>query len=125
MRREVMSISEFKSRNFKGEKEIKRKKAVKTAAKVGVATTIILIGIPDVSFASSGIDKAAGLVYSKLLLVGKWIIIVKGAIDTINNVVQGDLGGAKKSFMGYLVVYLILNGLPWAMDQVDTVFKEI
>jgi|SRR5690606_14511032 len=96
----------------------------KVATYTGIATIAILL-VPSDVYASSSIDQGARVIYGKLLEVGKWIIIIKGALDTINNVVQGDFNTAKKSFFGYLVVYMVLQGLPWAMDEVDKVFHNI
>lgn len=119
---QTMSIKEFM--NYK-KTEVNKGKIYKTLLVTGITAVTLFSGF-DISFAAeSGIDEAARSIYDKLLLVGKWIIIIKGGIDTVNSVVQGDVGGAKRNFLGYLVVYLILNGLPWAMDQVDQVFKQI
>ena len=121
-----MTIKEFM--NYDSEKEkalrkVKVKKAViATTTIVVTATSIYFTGF-DHALAATSIDKSANIIYGKLLLVGKWIIIIKGAIDTINNTVQGDFNSAKKSFLSYLIIYLILNAFPWAMDQVDTMFK--
>lgn len=121
---ETMTIKQFMSRDFKEENRQKRNRLIKHSIHVG-AYALLFIGIPDLTFAASGIDAAASSIYTKLLLVGKWIIIIKGAIDTINNTVQGDFGSAKKSFLSYLMIYMILNALPWAMNEVDNVFKGI
>lgn len=127
----TISLEEFKTKLNK-EKEVvcyivDGKKVVKStlskASVLGITAATFIIFSGTVS-ASSGIDDAARGIYSKLLLVGKWIIIIKGGIDTVNNVVQGDFGTAKKSFLSYLVIYIILQGLPWAMDEVDKTFKS-
>jgi hypothetical protein len=107
------------------QKQAKNKRIIKGVTKAAVLTGVVFLGSYDFVGAAGGIDIQARQLYSKLLLIGKWIIIIKGAIDTINNVVQGDFGTAKKSFLGYLIVYMILNGLPWAMDEVDTIFKQM
>lgn len=119
MKTESMSIKEFMSYKKKDNKVV-----CKTLAVTAVIAGTYLTGF-DIASASSSIDAGAQVLYSKLLLVGKWIIIIKGAIDTVNSVVQGDLGGAKRNFLGYLIVYLVLNALPWAMNEVDNVFKEL
>lgn len=116
----AMSIKEFMGEDFKAKREEKAKAIVKIAG-----CTLLITFIPDIVFAESAIDRSASQLYDKLLVVGKWIIIIKGGIDTINNVVQGDFNTAKKSFLGYLVVYLVLQGLPWAMNEVDKVFNEM
>jgi hypothetical protein len=93
-----------------------------------VGTTVIILvagGGFDYAFASSGIEAGAEKLYAKLLSVGKWIIIFKGGFDTIKNMANGDFDSAKKGFVGYLLVYLLLFGLPWAMDEIDIIFKEL
>jgi hypothetical protein len=93
-----------------------------------IGTAIVLfLGVTDISFAADvGLDTAAEQLYkSKVLLIGKWIIIIKGAIDTIQKVVDGDFQAAKKNFLGYLMIYLILNALPWGMHQIDKIFEEV
>jgi hypothetical protein len=126
LKTKVINFNDFVSGKYSADQKAKkerRNKIIKTTVKVSALSTVIFLGSYDFAgAASSGIDIHARELYNKLLLVGKWIIIIKGAIDTINNVVQGDFGTAKRSFLGYLVVYMILNGLPWAMDEVDGLF---
>lgn len=102
----------------------KKPSKVSSVAKVIGLTTALLV-VPDIAFAQSSIDIAAHRIYGNLLTIGKWIIIIKGGIDTINYVVKGDIVTARKSFMGYLVVYMVLQGLPWAMNEVDKLFSEM
>lgn len=124
---QTIKFNDFMSRNYKVKsvKQINKGKAYKIILVGGL--TLILLAAGDVTFAASntGIEVGAYAIYKKLLLIGKWIIIVKGGIDTINAMMQGDHGAAKRGFLTYLVVYLILNGLPWAMDQVDGLFKGL
>jgi hypothetical protein len=86
--------------------------------------SLVMVGIPDIAFASTGIDAGARKIYDKLLLVGKWIIIIKGGIDIITAITNGEVDLAKKRFLGYLIAYAALQALPWGMDQVDLLFKE-
>lgn len=128
MKRESMSIKEFMSRDFKAEAVVERREKITKAICVGSVityTTIFTFTGLDFAFASNGIDAKAHHLYGKLLLIGKWFIIAKGALDTINLTLQGDSHSAKRNFLGYLLVYIILHGLPWAMGQVDVVFKEM
>jgi hypothetical protein len=92
-----------------------------------IGTVIILfLGFTDVSFASgTGIDVGAEKIYKKLINVGKWVIIVKGGIDTIKSVADGDHPAAKKNFLGYVVTYAILWALPWALSEVDKLFENM
>ncbi|WP_274362773.1 hypothetical protein [Paenibacillus thermotolerans] len=92
----------------------------------GLTLTVFLTGA-DLSFAADGggIDASAEKIYRKLLSIGKWVIVFKGGFDTINNLVQGDMTAARKNFLGYLLVYVILLGLPWCLEQVDIAFKDL
>nr|WP_156736406.1 hypothetical protein [Mycobacterium sp. E3298] len=84
--------------------------------------------IPDsvqTSSSSVGIDAGGRRIYSKLVNIGKWIIIVKGGFDTLMNMVKGDSESAKKSFFSYIIVYMVLLGLPFCLDQVDSVFSGL
>jgi hypothetical protein len=95
--------------------------------KVVGPTVIILIagGGFDYAFASSGIETGAQRLYDKLLSIGKWIIIFKGGFDIIKFTAAGDFEGAKKGLLSYLLIYIFLFGLPWAMDEIDTIFKDL
>jgi hypothetical protein len=113
-------------------KEIKRKRMYQIVFVSGATIILISTGMnlltPDAVFAADGFDginEKANFLYRKLLLVGKWIIIVKGGINTINHMIQEDFGAAKRGFLTYLVVYLILHSLPWAMGEVDNLFNGI
>lgn len=124
MRKEVISFEEF----MQCEK-VSTNKSSKLIATT-CATIIALTTFPNdtVILAADGlssIDTKAGDIYLKLLVVGKWIIIIKGAMDTVNSTVQGDFQAAKKAFLSYLVVYLVLHSLPWAMNEIDEVFKSL
>lgn len=98
-----------------------------------VGTTIVILtagGGFDYAFAeaipvSGSIDYEAKKLYSELVGIGKWVIIFKGGVDTIKAIGNGDFEVAKKSFFGYLLVYLLLLGLPYGMDKVDTIFKNL
>ncbi|OMF54661.1 hypothetical protein BK138_16000 [Paenibacillus rhizosphaerae] len=98
-----------------------------TIIKVAGVTLVLLIGMPDVLHAASatGIDVAAEKIYKKLMNIGKWVIVIKGGIDTIQSAVQGDLQSAKKNFLGYLMVYVVLWALPWGLKQVDILFSDM
>jgi hypothetical protein len=74
---------------------------------------------------ATGIDAGAEKIYKKLVRIGKWIIIIKGAFDTISHTVQGDFVAARKSGLSYMLVYVILLGLPWAFKQIEGLFDEV
>ncbi|MFS0864146.1 hypothetical protein [Fredinandcohnia sp. 179-A 10B2 NHS] len=93
-----------------------------------VGTTIIIFvagGGFDYALASNGIDVGARKLYYELISIGKWVIVFKGGMDTIKSVGNGDFDSAKKHFFSYLMIYLLLLGLPYGMDKVDEVFQNI
>lgn len=94
-----------------------------------VGSTIVIIvagGGFDYAFAAGeSIEVGAQKLYAKLLSIGKWVIIFKGGFDTIKNMAGGDFDSAKKGFISYILVYIFLFGLPWAMDEIDTIFKDL
>ena len=131
IRTETMSISEFLNGK---EKEPFSAKVERHFKKYGIvykivgATAVIFIagGGFDYAFAAgTGIEVGAQQLYRKLLSLGKWIIIFKGGFDIIKRMTDGDFDGAKKGFLSYLIVYIFLLGLPWAMNQVDALFNGI
>jgi hypothetical protein len=75
--------------------------------------------------ASTGIDIGAEKVYKKLVNIGKWVIIIKGGIDTIKSVADGDMHGVKKNVLGYGVTYAVLWGLPWMMHEIEKLFEGL
>jgi len=72
---------------------------------------------------TSTIDSAGRRIYFFVVALGKWVIIVKGAIDVITSVVNGDFQSAKKLFIGYIFAYGILFMMPWMFDEIETIFK--
>jgi hypothetical protein len=93
---------------------------------VGTTVIILVAGASfDYAFASSGIEDGAQRLYDKLLSVGKWVIIFKGGFDIIKFTAAGDFEGAKKGLLSYLLIYIFLFGLPWAMDEIDAIFKDL
>ncbi len=130
MREQRMSIGEFLNGKKENDFFVKLKLHLDKYGMVYkvVGTTIIIFivgGTFDCAFASSGIEAGAEKLYTKLLSIGKWVIIFKGAFDTIKNMANGDFESAKKGFISYLLIYLFLLGLPWAMDEIDGLYKEV
>jgi hypothetical protein len=128
---ESMTISQFMNPNYNTEKILdplirfldKHKVVFRV---VGVTLIIFSSGLLDTSvFAATGIDEGATKIYEKLINVGKWVIIIKGGWETINNTIKGDFDTAKKSFLQYLIIYVILLAFPWAMSEVDVLFRDI
>lgn len=98
----------------------------KIAYRIIGTTIFIMLASADIAFAAStGIDVGGRRLYSKLIGLAKWVIIVKGGFDIINNTVKGDFDVAKKSFFQYVMVYVILLGLPWALSEVEVVFSDM
>lgn len=80
---------------------------------------------PIDTLAAGSLDDNGNAIYKKIIGIGKWVIIIKGGIETIQNVMGGDFDSAKKSFLSYLMVYGILFALPWGMNQIETVFSDL
>jgi hypothetical protein len=80
---------------------------------------------PDVAVASTGIEKGASKMYYELVRIGKWIVIFKGGFDIIKSAGNGDTETIKKSFISYLLIYLLLLGLPFGFDKIDQLFNEM
>jgi hypothetical protein len=96
------------------------------AYKVAGSAAVLLVTGVDMSFAAgSVIDAKANTLYYRIVDVGKWIIIFKGAVDTIKSTGAGDFDGAKKHFFSYLLVYLLLLGFPFAMNEIEKLFNDL
>lgn len=126
----TMTISEFMNREYELDSTINKiaqhlkKHRIKYQI-IGMTLIVFATGGFDGSvFASSGIDVGANKLYSKVLSIGKWVIIVRGAWETLNNAIQGDFGTAKKAFLQYLFIYVLLLAFPVAMNEVDKMFAE-
>lgn len=72
---------------------------------------------------TSRIDNAGRRIYYFVVAMGKWVIIVKGAVDVITAVVNADFQNAKKLFIGYIFAYGILFAMPWMFDEIENIFK--
>lgn len=83
-------------------------------------TTSIVSGSP-----ASDIDSTVSVLYKEILKVGKWAIIIKGAFDTVSNTIQGDFVAARKNAFAYILIYVILLGLPWAFEKIEDVFQGV
>jgi hypothetical protein len=119
MKKQSMSIKEFMEGEHK-RPNINKKAIIKVTV---LTAAVLVISVDPVLASSTGIDeKARELYFDKLLVFGKWAIILKGGWDTINKALKEDFDGAKKGFFSYLIIYLILWGLPWGLDQVEDVF---
>jgi hypothetical protein len=128
---ESMSVRDFLNTDFTSDQKsfnrlkthIKNNKTIYQVA--GLTITVFLVG-ENISFAAeSGIDRGMKKLFYKIVDLGKWIIIIKGAIEIIRSIGDGDLKSGQKVFLTYLLMYLLLLGLPWGFDQVDQLFLEI
>lgn len=129
VRMETIPFRDFMSGDYKKGKGIGQKifDHVKRNKRTYVAsglTVVFLTSGADVSFASAGFNSEVSTLYWQLVSVGRWVIIFKGAIEIIQNIANGDFESVKKKFVTYLVVYIALLALPWAMYKVDQVFPK-
>lgn len=124
---ECMSISEFmgqKTQPVPSKLEMHLKKYGVVYKIIG-STIIIFASGFDYASAATGIDVGARKLYYEIVNIGKWIIVFKGGIDIVKSVTNGDFDSAKKGFFSYLLIYLLLLGLPYGLDKVDEVFQSI
>jgi hypothetical protein len=127
------TISEFMSRDKKEDEILRKLKAHFERHHIAykVAGTFIIVTIAGgIDFAStaeaaSDLDRHVKPLYQKLVNIGKWFIIFKGGTATIKSVGSGDMDAAKRNVLQYVMIYLVLLGLPWIFDQADTVFREM
>jgi hypothetical protein len=94
----------------------------KTAYRIGAAVVVLFLASDVSALASPLDDRASALYHDKLLGFGKWALIVRGGWGTIHKTMQEDFDGAKKHFISYLTIYLILLAFPWAMKEMDGIF---
>lgn len=92
--------------------------------RVGGVLVSVLIFHSGSGFTGNGLDYKAYKLYKKLIRIGKWIIVFKGGWETISSVLSGDMAESKKQFLMYTLIYVILLGLPFALDQAEQVFGE-
>jgi len=91
---------------------------------LGIGYSVVVATLFDPSMCFAGIEDGGRRIHSKIVSVGKWVIIIKGSIDTIQAVLNGDFPAAKKLFFSYLLCFAIMLGLPWGMDEIEGVFKQ-
>ncbi len=90
------------------------------AAAIGIGAGFLL---PDVAWAA-GIEAGGRRIHSVVVNVGKWVIIVKGTIDCIQSVLQGNFQAAKRQFLGYMMCFGIMLALPWGLNEIEVVFRQ-
>ena len=89
---------------------------------VGISLALALLFSPTEAFA--GIEDGGRRIHAKIVSVGKWVIIIKGSIDVISSILNGDIGTAKKAFFSYLLAFAVMLAFPWALDEVEGVFRS-
>lgn len=82
-------------------------------AALGYAQAASLLLDPSVAFAD--IDSKGHSIHRKVVSVGKWVIAIKGSIETIQSVLNSDYQTAKVQFFQYLFVFAILLFLPYCL----------
>lgn len=94
--------------------------------KLIIIVSIILIFYSSVCFAGDlnldKLDTAGNRILNIVRRVGYWIIVIKAVIDVIKSVTQGgtkDIGGI---VMKYILMYLALWAIPWALRLVEGIF---
>ena len=97
------------------------KKIYRDLGTVGITTAVILV--PAVVEAATGIEAGGRRIHGTIVSVGKWVIIIKGTIDCIQSVLNGDVQSAKRQFFGYLLCYGVMLALPWGLDEIEGLFK--
>lgn len=108
---------------------IEKNQLIYKAAGLSLVMLFNGIGMDGTVLAADGytngiIDKEASIIYKDLVDIGKWLIIGKGGWEVISSVLKSDFETAKKNFIGYLIAYVCLLGLPYAFDKVDTMFTR-
>jgi len=76
--------------------------------KVAVASAIFLL-IPDTALAAGTVDDGGMRAYKKIFSVGKWIIIGKWALDSIQCALNGDYDGIKQKSIAYAACVALIN----------------
>ena len=91
-------------------------------ASAGILATILIDPI-IVHAGFAGIEAGGKRIHETVVTVGKWIIIVKGTVDCIQSVLNGDVSKAKQQFFGYLLCFGMMLCLPWGLDEMEGLFK--
>jgi hypothetical protein len=129
MKTEVIKFSDFTDGTWNRQQiqleKIKQDRFRKIEMTVRVGLMVVtLVAIPVDVFAASGVDVAGKRLYKRLLNIGKWVIVIKGGIDLIQSMFNGDMQKAKSTFMTYLLIFAALLGLPFALDEIENLFNE-
>ena len=99
-------------------------KSIAMASNVIYVTVGLSLGDASSIVSFADINTSGQRIYGKIMSIGKWIIVIKGVIDIIHQMLQGDFETAKKLFLTYLGCFAMMLALPWAMNEVEGVFKQ-
>lgn len=99
------------------------KKSFTKTIPVFLMGSVFYLNLNDVALASNFTQRAEGFYFGTFMTFAKWIIIIKGGWDVIAKTLKEDFEGAKKSIIQYLVVFVVLMGLPHALDLVEEIFS--
>lgn len=99
------------------------KKFYRALLLIGITSAILFLFPAVVQAAASDLEAGGRHIHTVIVSVGKWVIIVKGTIDCIQSVLDGDIARAKRQFFGYLMCFGIMLALPWGLDELEGVFR--
>lgn len=134
--KETMSVREFmsgrKEETAWAEKVARHFEKYGMVYKIAGSTVVILMagGGFDYAFAASAmtptaLDREFYGIYREIIRFGKWLIVIKGGLDIIKSVGNGDFESAKKHGISYVLIYILLLALPFGMQKVDAIFSRL
>ncbi|MDF2881723.1 MAG: hypothetical protein K0R54_2280 [Clostridiaceae bacterium] len=82
----------------------------------------IFIFNSTIAYADTG--KGLTLYYKLAGGAVKLILIFKGAFEVVQACINGDVQGAKKNLIGYLLAFGSLYLLPTAFDEIEIMFRD-
>ncbi|QCR33108.1 hypothetical protein [Lysinibacillus sp. SGAir0095] len=104
---------------------IKKSDLSKKLIKIVIAGTIFYFTMDSSVFAAGGLDARAEKFYFDTFIgIAKWIVIIKGAWDIVGRSMKEDFEGAKRGLLQYVLIFGVLMGLPWAMNEIESIFRE-
>lgn len=108
--------------------EVKQEKKINTKQIIFDATMfggLVIFNFPEFVFANDGLDTVARKFYfDNFIGIAKWIIVGKGGWDIVSRTMKEDFDGAKRGILQYMLIFAVLMGLPWALEQVEVIFQE-
>ena len=83
---------------------------------------IVFFFIPNIALGATT-DEKGMQIYKKLVSYGKWVVIIKCLLETIQSVMNGDVQKAKTNFFGYMLGLVIMLSLPAVVGQIEELFQ--